>query len=61
MLGVMLRNVLKPTLLTTSAVSRKSEQRGREVRARKSSIRRVPMLYPLSSERCQFRGHGMMR
>lgn len=42
--GVMLRNVLKPTLLITSAVSRKSTHRGREVLARKSSMRRVPML-----------------
>lgn len=35
------------TLLTTSAISRMSVQRGRFVRAKKSSIIRVPILYPL--------------
>lgn len=44
MVGVMLRKVLNPTLLITSAVSLKSTHRGREVRARKSSMRRVPIL-----------------
>lgn len=45
--GVMFRNVLNATLLTTSAVSANVWQRCNPVRARKSSISRVPMLYPL--------------
>ena len=43
----MFRNILKPTLLTTSAISRTSVQRGRFERAKKSSIILVPILQPL--------------
>lgn len=42
--GVTLRNILKPTFATISPVSLKSVQRAMLERARKSSIRRVPML-----------------
>jgi len=45
MVGVMLRKDLNPTLARISEVwVEKSVQRGRVVRERKSSIRRVPML-----------------
>lgn len=45
--GVMFKNILKPTLLTTSAASRMSVHRERLLLARKSSINLVPILYPL--------------
>lgn len=42
--GVMLRNILKPTFEMISAVSRRFEQEPEFDLARKSSIRRMPML-----------------
>ena len=68
-MGVMFKNDLKPTLkyyqndklddkdlitfAITSPTSRKSEHRPKELRAKKSSISRVPMLYPIFSS-CLF-------